>query len=50
MCSWEQEAKATWGFGNLGHEPGLTGQGCRSQQESDAVFGAGGTEVSKAES
>lgn len=50
VCSWEQEAKATWGFGNLGHEPGLTGQGCRSQQESDAVFGAGGTEVSKAES
>lgn len=49
MYSWEQEAKTTPGFENLGLEPELTGLGYWSQ-ESDALFGVGGAEVTMAES
>lgn len=49
MCGWEQEAKTTPGFENLGLEPELTGLGYGSQ-ESDALFGVGGAEVTSAES
>lgn len=50
MYSWEQEAKTTPGFENLGLEPELTGLGYGSQEESDALFGVGGAEVTMAES
>lgn len=50
VCGWEQKSKTTSGFGNLAPEPELTRLGCGSQQLSDAVFGAEGAEVTKAES